>query len=168
MALETKGWILVTEPYNQAKLINILATTAVASKLDNLKQAALAVAFILNVDVSDHLSDTLANAVASKMLGRIEGITNKLSSMADFLAANDTKHAKLTLTLKTATDKLLGLTTSIRADALNTRCPFTPSPSDTSITWASIAKAAAKHSQMPPAPYSSTGHSLMQNNITWV
>ncbi|KAG6895126.1 hypothetical protein C0992_003050 [Termitomyces sp. T32_za158] len=166
--LETKGWILAAEPYNRAKLVSILATAAIASKLDDLKRAALAIAFILDADISNHVSDTLTEAVASKVLGRLEGTTDKLSSTAAFLVANDANRAGLTLDLKAATDKLVGVTASLEARSSGSMCPPPPQPTDTPITWASIAKAAPKTTQPASAPRGPVDHSLSQSEITQI
>ncbi|KAG6867619.1 hypothetical protein C0993_000476 [Termitomyces sp. T159_Od127] len=71
--LEPKGCVLAAEPYNCTKLANILVTAAIASKLEDLKQAALVVAFILESDITDHISDALTDMVASKTIGHLGG-----------------------------------------------------------------------------------------------
>ncbi|KAG5335112.1 hypothetical protein C0989_002375 [Termitomyces sp. Mn162] len=117
------------------------------SKLNDLKRMALAIAFILDADISDHVSDILAEAVASKVLGCLEGTTDILSSTASFLVANDANHAGLTLDLKAATDKLVGVMASLEAHLPSSMCSPPPPATDTPITWASIAKAACKTTQ---------------------
>ncbi|KAG5330518.1 hypothetical protein C0989_008870, partial [Termitomyces sp. Mn162] len=74
--LETKGWILAGEPYNRMKLARMLMTAVVISKgvkLENeAKNAILAVAFLMEDDAIDKLSDSLASIVASKVLERVD------------------------------------------------------------------------------------------------
>ncbi|KAG5337664.1 hypothetical protein C0989_009053 [Termitomyces sp. Mn162] len=120
------------------------------SKLPELKNAALAVAFLLDADVMDHISETLANAVGDKAIGHLEGLVKKLGSMANFLAASDVKCAETTLTLKATSETLKGVTISLGAMALNTMNP-PPLPqalakaSSSPSTLLDITKAPAMH-----------------------
>ncbi|KAG6884181.1 hypothetical protein C0993_000583 [Termitomyces sp. T159_Od127] len=92
--LEAKGWILVGEPYDHMKLAHVLITAAMVSKGPNLKNevknAVLAVAFLLEDDVSDKISSSLANAVTAKALDHVDPIIHCITSSLDFVTASDT------------------------------------------------------------------------------
>ncbi|KAG6871488.1 hypothetical protein C0993_003243, partial [Termitomyces sp. T159_Od127] len=64
--LKLKGWILASDHYDRTHLITILATVALISKHPELKTMLIAIAFLLGVNISDHILETLAEAVASK------------------------------------------------------------------------------------------------------
>ncbi|KAG5338436.1 hypothetical protein C0989_007284 [Termitomyces sp. Mn162] len=78
--LETRGWILTDKLLDCAKIVNILVTAALTPKPPDLKNAALDTTFLLDTDIADHVSISLANVVATKALGRIEEIVKKLGS----------------------------------------------------------------------------------------
>ncbi|KAG6881765.1 hypothetical protein C0993_012830, partial [Termitomyces sp. T159_Od127] len=69
--LKSKGWILAGDLYNHTRLVTILATAALTSKQLELKNAAITVAFLLETDITDHVSNTLAKAVTRKTVDRI-------------------------------------------------------------------------------------------------
>ncbi|KAG6878484.1 hypothetical protein C0992_008044 [Termitomyces sp. T32_za158] len=137
--LKSRSWILAADPYDHTKLVNILATAALTSKPAELKNAAIAVAFLLDADITDHVSSTLSDAVATKALGCFAGLAEKLNTVTNFLVANDTSRVESTLALKTTTETLEGVTTTL--NTLATRLTSTPPVSDTQApTWASIVK----------------------------
>ncbi|KAG5349057.1 hypothetical protein C0989_006340 [Termitomyces sp. Mn162] len=129
--LETKGWILAAEPYDCSKLVNILVTAALVPKTPDLKLVALATAFLLDANITDHILDILANTVA-----------------VDFLVASNTKHAESTLALKASLAILEGVSTLLGAVAskLVTRPLSLPNMGP---SWASVAKAAS--GLLPPS-----------------
>ncbi|KAG6883857.1 hypothetical protein C0993_003305 [Termitomyces sp. T159_Od127] len=86
-----KGWILAGNLYDQSKLVTILTTAALTSKQSKLKSTTLVVAFLLKANITNHISDTLAEAVATKTIDKISMLVDKLGLTADFLAANDAK-----------------------------------------------------------------------------
>ncbi|KAG5348997.1 hypothetical protein C0989_006658, partial [Termitomyces sp. Mn162] len=136
--LELRGWILAADPYDQTKLVNILTTAALTSKQPELKNATLAVAFLLDANITDQVSSTLADAIATRTTERLERLVGKLGTTADFLAANDTKAAKSTLALKAMANKLGGQrvhwdarTVLIRFDGRDEMAPEDLSPTGT-------------------------------------
>ncbi|KAF5375541.1 hypothetical protein D9615_009144 [Tricholomella constricta] len=153
--LETKGWILSGEAYDRAKLVRVLLTAALnlsqkatETKTD-AKNAVLAVAFLLEDDITDCISDALADAVTAKALDRLDSAAAKLSSSAAFATATDTQQAETTLALQTVSTQLAGVTASLSdlADRLNASPLSTPTvPAQPS--WASIARS----SPGPPIP----------------
>ncbi|KAG6874701.1 hypothetical protein C0992_006930 [Termitomyces sp. T32_za158] len=167
--LETKGWILAAEPYDRSKLVSILVTAAIASRLEDLKRAAIAVAFILESDVTDHVSDTLANAVASKTIHHLGGLIEKLGSLVDFITANDATHANSTLELKATSDGLEGIFSSLNAVASKLASPPPPPSVGTPITWVLIASAATpRPSPVGPSPQIPPSQSLLALDITQI
>ncbi|KAG5332063.1 hypothetical protein C0989_007281 [Termitomyces sp. Mn162] len=146
--LESRSWILAVDPYNWTRLVNILATAALMSKLPELKNTALAVAFLLDADVMDHISETLANAVVDKAIGRLEGLVEKLGSMANFLAASDAKCTETTLMLKATSEMLKG------------HVPAAP------LTWALVAKASSSPSTLLDIIKAPAMHDLSHEEVS--
>ncbi|KAG6875071.1 hypothetical protein C0992_005320 [Termitomyces sp. T32_za158] len=166
--LETKGWILAAESYDRSKLVSILVTTALASRLEDLKRVAIAVAFNLEPDVTDYISDTLAEAVASKAIDHLGGLIERLNSSVDFIAANDTTCAESTLELKAASNKLEGISTSLDAVASKLASPPLAPLAETPVTWASIASTALKPVLMGPSSQTSRLQHLSPADITQI
>ncbi|KAG5733049.1 hypothetical protein E4T56_gene3551 [Termitomyces sp. T112] len=121
---------------------------ALTSKLPELKNTALAVAFLLNANVMDHILETLANMVADKAIGRFKGLVEKLGSTANFLAASDAKCAKTTLTLKATSEMLKG------------HVPAAP------LTWASVAKASSSPSTLSDITKAPAMHDLSHEEVS--
>ncbi|KAG5332534.1 hypothetical protein C0989_006990 [Termitomyces sp. Mn162] len=113
--LKSQGWILMADSYNHTKLITILGTAALTSKLPELKTIALTVAFLLKANIMDHVSNKLAEAVTTKTINKIGGLIKKSSTTAEFLAANDIKCAESTLALKASSTTLEGVATLLDA-----------------------------------------------------
>ncbi|KAG6895114.1 hypothetical protein C0992_003109 [Termitomyces sp. T32_za158] len=112
--METKGWILAGEPYDRTKLVRVLMTAAMVTKGTRLdsdaRNAVLAVAFLLEDDVTDSTAETIAQAVAAKVLDRIGPVTTSLSTSVEFAAAASTTQAETTLALKDAATQLVAAT----------------------------------------------------------
>lgn len=104
--LESKRWILAGNPYNQFCLVAVLATAALTSKHIEQKTAMIATTFILDMDITDHILDTLADMVAYKAMAKVSGLIEKLGSTANFLAASNAKHAEVTLMLQSTASTL--------------------------------------------------------------
>ncbi|KAG5350717.1 hypothetical protein C0989_009569 [Termitomyces sp. Mn162] len=92
--IEAKGCILAGEPYNCMKLMCVLMTMVVTSKRPKLKvdtkNMVLAVVFLLEEDINNKLSNTLANIVMSKVLEHMEPVIHCIASTLDFASANNT------------------------------------------------------------------------------
>ncbi|KNZ72329.1 hypothetical protein J132_04019 [Termitomyces sp. J132] len=165
--LESRSWILAADPYDWTRLVNILATAALMSKLLELRNMALAVAFLLDADVMDHVLETLANAVADKAIGRLEGLVEKLGSMANFLAASDAKCTETTLTLKATSETLKGVTILLGAMAPNTTNPpprkHVPAAP---LTWALLAKASSSPSTLLDITKAPAMHDLSHEEVS--
>lgn len=155
--LESKGWILAADPYDRTTLTNILVTAALTSKPPELKSTVIAVAFILEADIADRVSDTLAAAVASKATDRLEGLIGKLGTSIEFLSANDTKRAEATLSIEGSSSTLSGLTTSLGVMVNRLEAASTQNQAQ-AATWASIVKGHQARTPLPPPPtFSSRG-----------
>ncbi|KAG5350428.1 hypothetical protein C0989_011102 [Termitomyces sp. Mn162] len=114
---------------------------ALVPKTLDLKHAAIAIAFLLDTNIAGHLSDALAEAVMAKALNWISNIMEKLSSTANFLTANNAKHAELTLALEAMLVIWGGVSSLLGAVATQfTNAPL-PSLPSTALIWASIFKA---------------------------
>ncbi|KNZ72744.1 hypothetical protein J132_01948 [Termitomyces sp. J132] len=138
--LKSKGWILAGDPYDCTHLVTILATAALTLKQLKLKNATIVVAFLLETDITNHVSNALAEAVTRKTVDRIGELVEKLGSMANFLAANNAKYTESILALKATSNTLAGVSFSL--DMLASKLA-SPTPATTqSPTWASVAKAA--------------------------
>ncbi|KAH0584442.1 hypothetical protein H2248_009980 [Termitomyces sp. 'cryptogamus'] len=67
---------------------------------NNTKNTTLAVAYLFENNITDCTSESLAEAVASKVLNCIGGAIDHLSSLSKFGAAASTAQAKTTIALK--------------------------------------------------------------------
>lgn len=147
--LESRGWILAAEPYDRTKLANVLVTAALTPKTPDLKNAALAVAFVLEANVTDQVSSLLAEAVAEKTLGKLSAAVDKLNSSADFISANDSSRAETSLTLNSVTKDLDRIASTLSNAVSKIQAPPPLGPLS-QPTWASVAKA-GNASPPPPA-----------------
>jgi hypothetical protein len=103
---ENKGWILESEQIDRTKLVNILLTVSLLPKIPpEVIHAIRAVAYILDDDITENVSDVLAKAVSSKVNAGLVDITSKLERTLTFLEASSAQQATSTLELKTATTK---------------------------------------------------------------
>ncbi|KAG5726925.1 hypothetical protein E4T56_gene6280 [Termitomyces sp. T112] len=131
--LEAKGWAQAGEPYNCLKLVQVLMTAAAITKgshLENdMKNAILAVAFLLEDDITDQKADVITEAVATKVLDWVNNIVNHLTSSTEFASATGTSQAEKTLALKEISGQLQSV-----SSLLNNAAPPRP-------TWANIAAA---------------------------
>ncbi|GLB42954.1 hypothetical protein LshimejAT787_1204030 [Lyophyllum shimeji] len=113
-----------------SKVVRILLTAALnlADKSPEVRsdarQATLVVAFLLEDDITDTISDALAEAVASKTHGLLEEAAGKLDASSAFLTATDVKQVETTLTLKSVSSQLENVATSL--DALATKLTGSP------------------------------------------
>ncbi|KAG6876082.1 hypothetical protein C0993_005643 [Termitomyces sp. T159_Od127] len=110
--------------------------------------------------------ESKANAVASKAISKFSGLVKKLSSTADFLAANNAKCAESTLVLQATSSTLEGVTSSL--DALASKLASPPTTAPPRPTWASIAKAAPIMTAPPHPPrpnFTATRSSKLRDNL---
>lgn len=104
--LNTKGWIIDGEQFDRSKIVNILLTVSLLPRIPpEAINAIRAVAFILDDDIIDNLSSSLAAAVAEKVNAGLTEITKNLERSASFLEANSVQQAATTLDLKQAAAK---------------------------------------------------------------
>ncbi|KAG6882574.1 hypothetical protein C0993_010044, partial [Termitomyces sp. T159_Od127] len=151
--LEKKGWILAAKPYDRRKLVHVLLLAALTSKQQELRNASIAVALLLDNAILDHVSEAIADLVVTKALSRIEGAATKLNSSADFAAVADARQAEALLALDKATERLSGVSASL--DALLQSAPANfgnPVEQPPRPTWAAIA-ASASAQRSPTAPH---------------
>lgn len=174
--LETKGWILAAEPYDRTKLVRVLLTAALSLPGKNnesrteAKNAVLAVAFLLDDDITDNVSDALVEAIATKTLSRLESTTDRLASSAAFLSATDTDQADATLTLKGVSAQLAIVTASLEVIATKISESTGPPPAQPQRTWASAAATATQlpPPSLPPAafnPAAADDHTRLQQRV---
>ncbi|KAF5376429.1 hypothetical protein D9615_008638 [Tricholomella constricta] len=155
--LDLKGWVLSGDTYDRAKLVRVLMTAALnftnksTESRTDAKHAVLAVAFLLEDDITDSISDALADAVAAKTLSRLESATDKLTSSAAFSSATDTQQAETTLALKTVSTQLADVTTSLNLLAAKMSTSIAPPP-PSQPTWASVAGTEPRPSPPPQLP----------------
>ncbi|KNZ78645.1 hypothetical protein J132_11086 [Termitomyces sp. J132] len=114
---------------------------ALYSKPAKIKNAVLAMAFLLEADIMDQILSSLADAITTKTMGRLSNLVKKLSTMAEFLAANDAQRAESTLTLKLTSETLAGVSSLL--DAMASKFTNPPQQPIAPPTWASIAKTSA-------------------------
>lgn len=159
--LESKGWVLAGEPYSMDKLCRILLTACislsnkkvVATEHNAAHDSVLAVAFLLESELNDSISEQLMSIVSDKISAKVDDLTDKLSSAVTstmaFLAATDKTHAECTITLSRLTDDLSTVSAKLN------KIP-TPSPQDPAFprTWADVANT-------PPTSNPSKTHHLL-------
>ncbi|KAG5349489.1 hypothetical protein C0989_003477 [Termitomyces sp. Mn162] len=147
--LEAKGWAQAGEPYNCLKLVQVLMTAAAITKgshLENdMKNAILAVAFLLEDDITDQKADVITEAVATKVLDWVNNIVNHLTSSTEFASATGTSQAEKTLALKEISGQLQSVS-SLLNNAVSKICSMPLAPAMQSQapprpTWANIAAA---------------------------
>ncbi|KAG6851896.1 hypothetical protein C0991_005182 [Blastosporella zonata] len=137
--LKEAGWILAGELYDHTKLARIIATVVVgemttskaaaATTKMHARNALIVVAFLLDADITNHISDTLADAVAAKTLTRLKSTASSLATLAAFVAANDTSRADTTIALQKITETL-----STIVSTLNTQLDHAAPPGDAATT----------------------------------
>ncbi|KAG5339328.1 hypothetical protein C0989_004703 [Termitomyces sp. Mn162] len=102
-----------------------------------MQSTTLVVAFLLKADITNHILDTLVEAVATKTIDKIGALVDKLGLTADFLTANDMKQAESTLKLQATSATLEGVYTLL--DALASKLVSSPPVPAPSLSWASVA-----------------------------
>ncbi|KAG5331659.1 hypothetical protein C0989_007645 [Termitomyces sp. Mn162] len=129
--------------------------TALTSKQQELRNASIAVALLLDDAISGHVSKAIADLVVTKALSCIKGAATKLNSSADFAAAADARQAVALLALNKATEHLTGV--SALLDVLLQSAPANfgdPIEQPPQPTWAAIAASApAQRSPTAPCPH---------------
>ncbi|KAF8800496.1 hypothetical protein BYT27DRAFT_7216977 [Phlegmacium glaucopus] len=135
--LETKGWVLAGEDYDQLKLVKILLTISLLPKmLPEAINATHAAAYLLEDDINDKSSSLIALAVASKVKTDLSSILTDLSAAQSFFEASSTQQANTTLLLKemaTQNSTTVGCLADI-VSKLNVSLPSTPVPAQ----WPSL------------------------------
>ncbi|KAG5640544.1 hypothetical protein DXG03_008130 [Asterophora parasitica] len=168
--LKQKGWILSGESYDHARLVCILFTAAISlpsrhtDTCTNAKSTFIAIALLIEDNIINCISDTLAAAIASKTLHLLEPLSEKLSISAKFASALNTQQAKTTLTLKKASTNLTSISTLLEKLASKITANLLPAlflPSTMAPTplptWASIAGTAhPNHLLTCSTPFPST------------
>ncbi|KAG5335541.1 hypothetical protein C0989_001043 [Termitomyces sp. Mn162] len=146
-------------------MVNILVTATLGPKTPDLKHAAIAVAFLLDTDISDHVLDSLMEAVTTKALGQFEGLITKLSSTADFLTANNAKCTESTLMLKAMFETLGASATPTQAliAKASVGLPVTPAPQGTAAANTLLPDKLTYI--MAPEDHSTTGTSKFHNTL---
>ncbi|KAG5351273.1 hypothetical protein C0989_007146 [Termitomyces sp. Mn162] len=150
--LEFRGWILAAEPYDHAKATSILVIAALAPKQLDLKNTALAIALLLETDITDHISTSLMNTVTDKAIKRFNNLFDKLSTIAKFLAANNVKCAETRLALKATSELLAKVSISL---STVTSAPLPATAFLGLLNWAAITKAALSPPMSTNCPQSS-------------
>ncbi|KAG6839421.1 hypothetical protein C0991_002680, partial [Blastosporella zonata] len=149
--LDKNGWVLLGEPYSRSKLAHIIATVALGDTLTSrttgdvlkpdIRNTLLSVAFLINSDITDHISDALTEAITSKTeasLSKLENAALRLADSVNFSAANDISRATASITLDKIAQKLNTVTNALTA--LSSLPPQTttppPPPSRGTTSWA--------------------------------
>ncbi|KAF8799543.1 hypothetical protein BYT27DRAFT_7263847 [Phlegmacium glaucopus] len=99
--LETKGWVLSREDYDRSKMARILLTISLLPKMpQEAVNAIRATAFILEDDITDKDSSSIASLVVNKVQAGLTDILSGLLATQTFFKASSTQQANLTLDLK--------------------------------------------------------------------
>ncbi|KAG6839392.1 hypothetical protein C0991_003006, partial [Blastosporella zonata] len=91
--LDKNRWVLLGELYSRSKLTHIIATMVLGDTLTllttgdalkpDIRNTLLSVAFLINSDITDHISDALTKAIASKTEASLSKLENATSRLAD-------------------------------------------------------------------------------------
>ena len=103
--IETRGYILAGEQYSRPKLADILFTLAVEAKIPaDVKNAILAVAFLIEDTAEEDFASSLSSKIISKIDESLSSINNELDSAKKFLTATTSQQAEATISLQKAVD----------------------------------------------------------------
>ena len=106
---ESKGWILSGENYTKSKLVDILFTVAINSKIPiEAKLIILAIAFLLEAIAKDDLATSLLDKILEKLDGAISNFKVDVDSTKKFLTATSSQQAECTLAFQTAVEAFSG------------------------------------------------------------
>lgn len=168
--LESKRWILSSKRYDRTKLVDILLTASVSLKIPADAAAAIrAVAYLLEDDITDKVSSTLASAVADKVRAQLADITTDLSSNAKFINANATQQAATSVKLKEIAAQYAAASVNL-ADASSKLSSIGPKESLSPVQWPALGsptRAPALPSS-PPSMYNpdaSAQHTDLQRRL---
>ncbi|KAG6838555.1 hypothetical protein C0991_010712, partial [Blastosporella zonata] len=178
--LDKNGWVLLGKPYSCSKLAHIIATVALGDTLTSrttgnvlkldIRNTLLSVAFLINSDITDHISDALTEAITSKTeasLSKLENAASRLADSANFLAANDISRATASITLDKIAQKLNTVTNALTA--LSSPPPQTttqPPPSRGTTSWADAVRTnLSTPSSRYFNPASDVSHTRLQQRV---
>ncbi|KAG5640478.1 hypothetical protein DXG03_008377 [Asterophora parasitica] len=141
--LKQKGWVLSSDTYNYTKLVHVLLTAALdlpgktIEACTDVKNTFLAVAFLLEDDITNSVSEALVDTVTTKTLNCLKPIMDKLKTAGLFVTATNTQQAQTTLSLKDISTHLATITASLSdlSSKLATSAPLPPPPQP---TWALV------------------------------
>ncbi|KAH0579629.1 hypothetical protein H2248_002479 [Termitomyces sp. 'cryptogamus'] len=135
---------------------------------NNAKNTVLAAAFLLEDDTTDQMSGVTADAVAAKVLDRVGGVVDHLSSSSEFTAATSTSQAETTLALKGISSQLENIASSFSDVVEQLSAVPIPNTTASKPTWANVA-AAGSHSgttgRCPIQPGIPIRHTRMQQRL---
>ncbi|KNZ81345.1 hypothetical protein J132_01635 [Termitomyces sp. J132] len=123
----------------------------------------------MEADVYNQVLNVLANIVAAKALGKLNSMVGKLSSIAEFLNANNAQRAETTLAIKYMS-KMLAKVTSL-LDTMASKLAKSPAQPDSTSIWMTIARASMDVPASLPVGLASSTSSpslLLANNQTQV
>ena len=101
--LDTKGWVLAEEEYDRSKMVKILLTASLLPRISTEAANTIrAVAFILDTDITDNISTSLATAVSDKINTNLSTILTGLTASQTFLEALSTQQAETALKMDNA------------------------------------------------------------------
>jgi hypothetical protein len=167
--LENKGWLLTDEIFDRTKLVNMLLTMTMLPKVPpEVTQAIRAVAFVLDEDITDNISSTLAATIADKVKTELTAITNDLKTSKTFLEASSVQQASSILDLNTAISKATDISNNLSA---TTNKLTSLSPPTTTILppnpWHSAATRPHQQSLPNPTydPTATTNHTKLKQRI---
>ncbi|KAG6874976.1 hypothetical protein C0992_005722 [Termitomyces sp. T32_za158] len=120
-------------------------TAAVSSKgprIDSeVKNAILAVALLKEEDAVNVHAESITDTIVSKLVKRIEPVTHRMASSADFAAANGLTQAETILMLKDVSAQLQLVTVSLNKALEKAATQQQPAATPIQLTWADVARA---------------------------
>ncbi|KAG5639825.1 hypothetical protein DXG03_003052 [Asterophora parasitica] len=112
----------------------------------------IVVTFVLEDDIANSTSKTLADTIAAKALNNLKPITTKLVAAAFFITATNTQQAETTLILKEVSSHLATLTASLSdlSTKLTTNSTLTANALSPCPTWAPLSALPLLPTIFPP------------------
>lgn len=152
--LDKKGWVLAGEKYNSSKLSNILLTVSLLPKLPaDAASAIRAVAYLIESNLEDDTSSSLAKATAEKFLSLIGSVPDAFNKAKDFLEATSTQQANTAVVLnETATQHA---TTTSNLVEISSQLASAESARDTpnAVQWPTIRDSLPSAPTLPPSSH---------------
>ena len=130
--LDTKGWVLAEEDYDRSKMVKILLTALLLPRVPTEAANAIhAVAFIIDTNITDNISSSIATTVTDKITTNLATIITRLTASQTFLEALSTQQAETIIKMDNAATLVSNSTSTYVTTAQNLTALITKATSPT-------------------------------------